>query len=445
MKNKKNPEKECLFGLIRALGWDPALEDQDILEMIEGVRPPSGISSLHSWEILDSFFSYLQQVGIQSLLERAQMANYRRVMVPIHLLLFTYMAKLLTGISSMNALPRLLFSQLELMQAIGFPPSSLERGLCRRGEYGRKEERKAPTPFSPQMLSNFIERFSKEEVETLFHTVIQRLVELHLFPEEIQAVFHTVELRTTEMYQGCGEKTTTRKEIQNNQLVDRREKVYGFKVAALFDRKTSIPLALHLLKIQENEEDVFLDLLHKTKGNLGEKNRLTHITSNRSPLHCDILMKMKEEGIRFYTTVKKEKDIFRKTQELAVKGEGIQRDISLANRIITITGLEGRKTPLGSLNTVFITDGTKRGFSKEEGDVFLTNDTVNEPLTPFKKYQHPNPFQGLLLQKNRPGWHLQKPPKKTKETMRAHVYLSMMTFALTKAYQEHMKIREALS
>lgn len=436
MKYRRSPENRCLFSLIKAIGWGVDWKEDAIWDIIKGDTSP-GENSLEAQEILHSFFSYLQEIGITSLFKRTQPSNYRRVMVPIHLLLHTYLAKTLTGISSMNALPRLLFSHPDLMQAIGFSPSHLEQGICRRGEHGRKREKKAPIPFSPQMLSNFIERFTQHELENLFYAVIQRITAQHLFPVKMCLLFDTVQLQTTERHQGCGEKTITRKEIRNNGLVDKTDSLYGFQLTALLDWKTRIPLSIQLLKIQEQGEISLPHLLQKAQENLGEKYPITHLTS-RVPLSQENLIYMNRQGLYFYSPI--ELDPCQQTKKLTGGGKTMEEHPSSFSPIMTRTLLDDLKQEEGleHLQTVVI-KGANPGYADEGGDIFLTNDPGKAPPILLEKLQKSPGLQTLLYQKDRPGWHLQKPPKKNQETMSAHVFLTMITYALSRAYQEHRK------
>lgn len=443
MKEKKFSEKTILFGLIRSLGSHLDFKDQEaILQVMEGTQPPYHLPSLEEREILASFFALLKEAGVMESLKRAQVLNYKRVMVPIDLLLLTYITKILIGIPSMNALPQLLFSHTDLMRTIGFQDSLLKTSICRRGEHGRSLEKEPPVPFSPQMLSNFMERFSQEEVELLFNTVIKRLTEFGIFPPKIRAFFDYANLKTTEKYRGCGRKVSTRKEIRESALVEVKEEEYGFKLVALLDLQTKIPLAVKLLEIQEEESAHFLDLLKTAEENTGRRPRIMQLTSNRSLLSMEDLTHLDHLGILFHTKVKKDGEIYRRVQELAKEGHGREKNTTLSQRIITLKSVEGLllpHTPIHNLNAVVITEDPHRPQSAHKRDIFLTNDEVNEPLYPFQKYNQTSIIESLLHEQGQQGWHLQKPPKKNKETMNTHAFLTMLTFGLTRAYRKYSK------
>lgn len=441
MIDMNNCEKTRLFGLIRSLGLDPDFNRDEVIHgMMEGKRPIHGIPSLNEVEILDSFISYLTEVEVLSSLKKAQVLGYRRVMVPMELLLLTYMTKLLLGVPSMNALPKILFSNHQLMDTIGFTSTPLTKGICRRGSHGRKSK-ETPKPFSPQMLSNFIERFSEEEAELLFNTVIRNLAQFGSFPQEITVLFDHVDLITSIRYQGCGKRIVTQKEIKDNSLVEIEKMEYGFKVSALLDLKTGIPLAVKFLGIKEDETDSLAILLRMAAENTGQHAKIAHLSCNRSTPSPQSLDQLNSLGILFYSAVEKDTMIYQEALELAEKGRGIEQNISESNGIITLTGLENLHVPethLHNFNAVVIT-GTHKEYCQERGNIFLTNSKVKEPLIPFKKYHQASILKSLLHKKDRQGWHLQKPPKKNKRTMINHMFLTMLTFGLTRAYRGYQK------
>ena len=205
MTAKSSDEHACLFGLIKSLGWSPATrDDEKILQAIEDDQPIDGIYSLNEEGLLDSFFSFLEEANIFSCIKEVSLEGYRRIMVPVVLLLLTYMTKLLIGIPSMNALPALLFSNTALMRIIGFNAHILENGSCRRGEHSRSPDKEPPTPFSAQTLANFVDRFSTAEVEDFFNSTIQALAAFGAFKETVDTIIDATQLETTENWVGCG-------------------------------------------------------------------------------------------------------------------------------------------------------------------------------------------------------------------------------------------------
>jgi hypothetical protein len=207
----KYNDQSALFGLLKSLGLSPAQRsDAKILEVLEKGEAVDHIQGLNEAGLLDPFFDFMEEAGIFKCIKNVNALSYRRVMIPIVLLLLTYMTKILIGIPSMNALPDVLFSKVSIMRLLGFNAYTLENGICRRGAHMHKSG-EPPKPFSPQMLANFVERLSAEEVEAFFNNVVQALARFGVFPEEITAMLDGSDLETTEKYKGCGRAKRTKK------------------------------------------------------------------------------------------------------------------------------------------------------------------------------------------------------------------------------------------
>ena len=207
----------ALYGLLKTLGLNPARRnDKEILKVLENNEPVDHIQGLNEAGLLDPFFDFMEEAGIFECIKKVNALSYRRVMIPIVLLLLTYMTKILIGIPSMNALPDVLFSKVSIMRLLGFNAYILENGLCRRGEHTRKQGSEPPKPFSPQMLANFVERLSAEEVETFFNNVIHALARFGVFPKKITAILDGSDLETTEKYKRYGRAKRTKKYPSNS-------------------------------------------------------------------------------------------------------------------------------------------------------------------------------------------------------------------------------------
>lgn len=203
-KSSKEMEKQnaanltCLKGLLHSLGWNAATrDDEKIIKAIEEGEAVDEIYNLNEAALLDPFFQFLEEASIFPCLKDVSIEAYQRIMVPVVLLLLTYMTKILVGIPSMNALPDLLFSNQSIMRFLGFNARLLEEGLCQRGKATRAEDKEPPKPIGTQMLSNFTERFSGSEIEALFNAIIRALAKFGSFGNRITAIIDASDLETT--------------------------------------------------------------------------------------------------------------------------------------------------------------------------------------------------------------------------------------------------------
>ena len=92
--------------------------------------------------LLDEFFHFMEQLGVMEVIGKMDLAGVQRVLIPVVQFVLLYMLKVVLGIASMNALPRLLFSNVGLMQMIGFNATQVANGLTHRGDGQRKTKRK---------------------------------------------------------------------------------------------------------------------------------------------------------------------------------------------------------------------------------------------------------------------------------------------------------------
>ena len=70
--------------------------------------------------------------------EQMRLPGVKRVLVPAVQFVLLYLLKVLFGGQSMNEMPRVLFSNLGLMELIGFNAYQCANGLTTRGESKRK-------------------------------------------------------------------------------------------------------------------------------------------------------------------------------------------------------------------------------------------------------------------------------------------------------------------
>lgn len=444
MNNQAN--RLALYGLLNSLGLSPAQRnDKVILKALENGEPVDHIQALNEAGLLDPFFDFLEAAGIFNCIKKVSTLSYRRVMVPIVLLLLTYMTKILIGVPSMNALPDVLFSKVSIMRLLGFNAHILENGLCRRGEHARKNC-DPPKPFSPQMLANFIERISPEEIEAFFNNVINALASFGAFPKKVTAILDGSDLETTQNYEGCG-KVRRVEEVDGKEI---KTTVFGFKIIAVMDLHTQIPLAVKVVKINERETNYTIVLLKQALKNIGSHAKLTHVVFDRGFLDGQDFYALDQMDIIFIIPAKRTMLVYNDARSLAAKGLGIYKE----RKDAAVTGVEALTSfdsycpaeQLGksnrkdfmpkAINAVVVHRWENKDYPPEKGPVFLTNGSVRKPLEVYDRYDDRSIIENLLFRESKQGWHLCQPPKKSYAAMVSHAVLTMLTFALTMAYRD---------
>src|SRR5216683_3330555 len=158
------------------LSWQLAYRDD--ARVARGLYAGEEIEEMHELSeagLLDEFFEFVKEIGMMAVLEQEELPGVRRVLVPTVQFLLLYLLKVLFGGQSMNELPRWLFSNMALMELVGFNARQVEEGMTKRGEAQRKTKKKQG-PLSPQCLADNISKLSREQMERLFNQMVESLV-----------------------------------------------------------------------------------------------------------------------------------------------------------------------------------------------------------------------------------------------------------------------------
>src|SRR5260370_14813804 len=253
------------------LNWKLAWRDDG--KVAQGLYAGEAIEEMHELSdagVLDEFVVFVEEVGILRAFEQVSVPTVKRVLVPTVQFVLLYFLKVLFGSSSMNELPRVLFSDLALMELVGFNAQQCENGLTKRGD-AQRQTKKKQGPITPQCLAENISKLKQEEMERLCNQMVQLLVGWGLLPGERIVALDGSRLPTPRSYVGVGKLKQTRKVKVKGQKEPVLEEyyVYGCKVLVLMDVQTRLPLALKLVQIQEYEGRWLVPLLEAAQRNLG--------------------------------------------------------------------------------------------------------------------------------------------------------------------------------
>src|SRR5258706_2371104 len=201
----------------------------------------------------------------------------------------------------MNELPRVLFSQVALMELVGFNARQVEEGLTKRRDAQRITKKKQG-PLSPQSLADNISKLSREQMEGLFNQMVQAVVAWGLLDGERIVALDGSKLETAKSYAGCGKLKQTRSVKVKGQKERAMEEyyVYGWKVLVLIEVQTRLPLAMKLVKIQEYEGRWLIPLLEQAQRNLGEHAHISTVVIDRGYLDGEDLWRAPHQGPPFF-------------------------------------------------------------------------------------------------------------------------------------------------
>lgn len=304
------------------LNWKLAWRDD--VQVAQGLYAGEEIEEMHELSdagLLDEFFVFVEDLGMMQAFERMSVPAVKRMLVPTVQFVLLYLLKVLFGSSSMNELARVLFSDLGLMELVGFNAQQCEQGLTKRGDAQRSKKKKQG-PLSPQCLADNISKFTEEEMERLFNQMVQLLAGRGFFTGKLLVALDGSKLPTPESYEGCGKLQQTRSVKIKGQKEAATEEyyVYGWKVLVLIEVQTRLPLAMKLVKIQEYEGRWLLPLLEQAQQNLGSAATIGSVVIDRGYLDGADLWQVHHKGLLFVIVGKSNMAVVQDAQGLA-KGE----------------------------------------------------------------------------------------------------------------------------
>ena len=324
-KQEGSEEQSPPSAVMERLKWQLAWrDDRRVAQALYAGEEIEEMHELSEAGLLDEFFMFLEEIGLMAVVEQMTLPGVQRVLVPTVQFVLLYLLKVLYGAESMNTLPRVLFSNVALMELVGFNARQVEDGLTNRGDAQRTRKKKQG-PLSPQSLADNISKLSQEQMQRLFNQMVKSVVGLGLLDGERIAALDGSKLPTPPTYEGCGKLKQTRKVKVKGQKERAIEEfyVYGWKVLVLMDVHTRLPLAMHIVKIEEYEGRWLLPLLEQAQRNLGIRGHISTIVIDRGYLDGEDLWLVDQQGVIFVIVSKANMAVTQDAQALA-KGERAQ-------------------------------------------------------------------------------------------------------------------------
>ncbi len=371
--------------------------------------------------------------------------------------------KVLVGGQSMNELPRVLFSNVVLMELVGFNAHQCANGLTKRGEAQRTTKKKQG-PLTAQCLADNISKLGEEEMEQLFNQMVQLLARWGFFKGSLLVALDGSKLPTPKSYEGCGKLKQTRTVKIKGQKEAATEEyyVYGWKVLVLIEVQTRLPLAMKLVKIQEYEGKWLIPLLEQAQRNLGSAATIGSVVIDRGYLDGADLWQVHQRGIIFVIVGKANMSVVQDAQGL-VKGERAvvrERVVGhghgkkatqerLRTELVSVPALTSydsygevedthyaqRRDYVGQpINAVVVRRWENR-VPKGEGTVYLTNADVGDPFAIFDTYDWRSVIENGIFKEGKHPWQLLRFPKRTEAAVVVHCFFTLLVMALCTAFR----------
>lgn len=413
--------------------------------------------------LLDEFFHFMEQLGVMEVIGKMDLAGVQRVLIPVVQFVLLYMLKVLLGIASMNALPRLLFSNVGLMQMIGFNATQVANGMTHRGDGQRKTKRKQG-PLSAQCLAQNICLLTQEQMEWFFNQIVKLLVGARFVQGKLLVALDGSKLPTPESYEGrgCLKVSEQVKPKGSSEKVTVEKLIYGWKVLVLIEVQTRLPLAMKIVPIQAYEGQYLLPLVEQAQANLGAHAHMVKIVIDRGYLDGEDLWQLNERGIIFVVVAKAGMAVAEDARSLASRAKAVTRERvirhghgakatteTLRTRLVGIEALttydaygseehtkqQYRRDFEGhALNAVVVRTWNNRT-PTEGGTVYLTNGPVSDPFVVFDDYDWRSVIENGIFKEGKHPWHLGRFPQKNEAAVVVHCFFTLSVMALCTAFR----------
>jgi len=466
MESENQSEKPTEEGSVvqERLTWQVAWRDDT--KVAQALYAGETIEEMHHLSdagLLDEFFVFLKELGMLEAFEQVSQSGVKRTLVPTVQFVLLYFLKVLLGAESMNELPRVLFSDLALMELVGFNAHQCETGLTNRGDASRTTKKKQG-PITAQCLADNICKIDQEEMERLFNSMVQLLARRGLFAGNVLVALDGSKVPTPESYEGRGKLKQTRKVKVKGQKEPVTEEyyLYGWKVLVLIEVQTRLPLAMKLVSIQDYEGKWLVPLLEQAQQNLGTHARIETIVVDRGYLDGEDLWRVHQKGVIFVICGKSTMAVTQDAQGLAkderasVRERVVRRghgktatDQRLRTELVGIEALTSydqygdaqytqhahRRDYVGQpINAVVVRKWENR-VPKTGGTVYLTNGEVGDPFTVFDTYDWRSVIENGIFKEGKHPWHLLNFPKRTAAAVIVHCHLTLLVMGLTTAFR----------
>ena len=471
--------------LCKRLFWHTAeRDDAKVARHLFHCREMDVVYAMDEATLFDSFFNYLQEIEVFPLLGHLDPQRQRRKNVSFIQMTIVFLMKVVGSIKTIDEMSDLLLTDELLMSMCGFNAYQVKNGSCERGV----KLRKTPVPeirgsLCVDTVANHIIKITPRRIEAFFNRCIQQLAKQGVFPKKIHAVCDTTLYETTNKYKGCGcvthkRKVKARGYRKNGELKEVKVTLYGWKIWAIYEIKTGVPLAIKIDTIEKPDNLHVLAVLEQAKENVKASSTIDSLVIDRGFLDGKVLYEIDQQGIEFVIPLKRNMEAAKDARQLALDCEDltpVTREVEVTHGygkkkyiekvITTLAGVPDLLTcdwfnPEGSkanttkkdyepipLNAVVIKKWDNKAPPVEKQVVLVTNIGVKDPFIAFDRYDDRSLIENNLFRETKQNWHLEHPPKKTKEGVYIQTYMAMAMKALTTAFlkwqEEQLKL-EAL-
>ena len=437
--------------------------DEAVAQALQNGEAIDAVYTADEAELLSGFFDFLRSSGVLAHWGTFSLERVQRVFQPAIYFVLLYSTRVLLGIGSSNALPELLFSNLAVMSLLGFTAWQVAQGLCSRGRW-RRDEKSAYYLMDPQTLAETISKASAPELEKLFNGTIHCLAAFGVFMVEVMVAVDGTPVVTTPHYEGRGcQSVPKRGRTRQGVQVTIVELVFGFRLIALIDLLTLIPLAIKIVKIEAHEAPYLVELVKQAQANLAPYSRISWLVVDRAYVDGKSLYELDQLKISFVVIAKSK--MLARQAALQMKGrmtyydrletrrygygqgQGQEKLLTrlyavshirdwAAYRPLVEAGKRLRREARPALNALVVELWRNQPPTPTGPRVYLTNAALDNPWSIIDHYDDRSWIENGLFRNAKQFWHLTRWfPKKSLAGVRSHLTFVMMVNALTTAYR----------
>ncbi|MCD6585307.1 MAG: transposase [Desulfobacteraceae bacterium] len=467
--------------IVERLAWHTANRDQAGIaqDLADGNDIPE-VYGLGEASLFDEFFYFLDHFGIMDLFVGIDPnSKKRKSKVPFAPIVLIYMMRIVAGLKFFCHIGPVILRSQSLMRLVGFNGRQVRDGTSKRGtkkstpdDNGLKEQQ--PTKIRGPVCTNFIAAtitaVLASALENIFNKVVTILAANSFFPKNIEALLDASQIESTEQCDGCGKVTKEKPpELRRRKKRIRKvvETVFGFKLWAIWDPNSCIPLAIRFDTIEVHDINLAKELVQQAIVNLGDHARIKTLAIDRGFMDGTLLYWLDSIGITFYIPAKTNMTVYEDALSLIGTGycETRTKDRSTGygnNKTITtdyykVEGLDaltsaGFYGPMGSgshenkkdfvpnpINAVVVLDDPfKKNNPNSDTMVILTNAPVAKPMKIYDGYDARSEIENTLFREAKQAWFIERPAQNTRAGFQVHVYLTILLMGLTSAYQDWM-------
>jgi hypothetical protein len=388
--------------------------------------------------VIDEFFALMEQIGILARLKVE--GQYQRRLIPIVLLVATYCARIILGLSSQNQMPTHLFRDAGLLRLIGYTAKQIEEGFSKRGKGNTH-------PIHKNTVADALERLTEDESQGVFNGSVKDLIKAKLVEDTVFSM-DGMEMAVTKKYPGAG-RITIAKETKDKwgKIEEVTYTRYGYLLLSLRGVESNNVVAAEVEKIGESEHPWVLTLVRSAK-EAGARVKVLLVDG----AYCvgDVLWRLKHiEKVDFIVPADSSMCITADARGLAKLKTGVvgkNKEI----RAVGVKGLTtyeaykppleesasgGRRGPKPTLNAVVVTRWKGKDVPEAKQVVLITSLNIDDPLWIVELYRKRAEMENKLHRELKQGWYIKKFPSKQHPACLAHIYLTLTLYNVACAYK----------